>query len=50
MPGDLISSRGVAIAARIPTFFDVLQDLWDPVNNTTGIVNLGLAENVGFNH
>lgn len=43
---DETSSRGLALAAKIPTFFDVLKDLWDPESNPRGIVNLGLAENV----
>ncbi|KAI1358261.1 hypothetical protein F5Y08DRAFT_322308 [Xylaria arbuscula] len=41
----IVSSRGAAIAERIPSFFDVLQNLWDPINNPNGVVNLGLAEN-----
>ncbi|KAJ3577190.1 hypothetical protein NPX13_g3371 [Xylaria arbuscula] len=41
----IVSSRGAAIAERIPSFFDVLQNLWDPINKPNGVVNLGLAEN-----
>ena len=41
-----ISSRGLALAAKMPVFFDVLKDLWDFESNPNGIVNLGLAENV----
>ncbi|KAF2020877.1 putative aspartate aminotransferase [Aaosphaeria arxii CBS 175.79] len=40
-----ISSRGTRIAAQSPQFFDILQDLWDPVTNPNGFVNMGLAEN-----
>ncbi|OQD59966.1 hypothetical protein PENPOL_c036G10679 [Penicillium polonicum] len=40
-----VSSRGLALAAKIPTFFDVLKDPWSPESNPQGIVNLGLAEN-----
>lgn len=50
MSMNIVSSRGAAIAGRIPQYFDVLQDLWDPMNNPKGIVNLGLAENVRFYH
>jgi hypothetical protein len=41
-----ISSRGLALEARKPVFFDVLNNLWDPESNPDGIVNIGLAENV----
>ncbi|KAK1141771.1 hypothetical protein N8T08_008436 [Aspergillus melleus] len=40
-----ISSRGLALTAKMPVFFDVLKNLWDPESNPNGIVNLGLAEN-----
>lgn len=41
-----ISSRGLALEARKPVFFDVLNNLWNPESNPDGIVNIGLAENV----
>ncbi|PNP41500.1 hypothetical protein TGAMA5MH_06601 [Trichoderma gamsii] len=40
-----ISSRAVAYLPQAPKFFDVLDDLWHPITNPGGIVNLGLAEN-----
>ncbi|CRG86154.1 putative inactive 1-aminocyclopropane-1-carboxylate synthase-like protein 2 [Talaromyces islandicus] len=40
-----VSSRGLALAPKVPVFFDVLKDLWDPESNPNGTVNLGLAEN-----
>ncbi|KAL4755585.1 pyridoxal phosphate-dependent aminotransferase [Aspergillus foveolatus] len=39
-----LSSRGLALEANKPVFFDVLNNLWDP-SNPDGIVNIGLAEN-----
>lgn len=44
-----VSSRGLALAPKVPVFFDVLKDLWDPESNPNGTVNLGLAENVRHN-
>ncbi|KAJ5963092.1 aspartate aminotransferase [Penicillium waksmanii] len=44
MEGNL-SGRGKAFATEKPTFLEVLSDLWDPVSNPDGIVNIGLAEN-----
>jgi len=41
-----LSTRGNALADQKPAFLDVLQDIWDPVENPNGIVNIGLAENV----
>ncbi|KAE8381470.1 pyridoxal phosphate-dependent transferase [Aspergillus bertholletiae] len=40
-----VSSRGLALAPKVPVFFDVLENLWDPESNPNGTVNLGLAEN-----
>ncbi|KAL4908704.1 hypothetical protein BDW74DRAFT_173936 [Aspergillus multicolor] len=40
-----ISSRGLALEAKKPVFFDVLNNLWNPESNPDGIVNIGLAEN-----
>ncbi|OJJ03415.1 hypothetical protein ASPVEDRAFT_63137 [Aspergillus versicolor CBS 583.65] len=40
-----VSSRGLSLAPKVPVFFDVLKDLWDPESNPNGTVNLGLAEN-----
>jgi hypothetical protein len=42
-----ISSRGLTLESRKPVFFDVLNNLWDPESNPDGIINIGLAENVG---
>jgi hypothetical protein len=42
-----ISSRGLTLEAKKPVFFDVLNNLWDPESNPDGIINIGLAENVG---
>ncbi|WAO96908.1 Aminotran-1-2 domain-containing protein [Fusarium falciforme] len=44
---DCISARGVSFLPEVPKFFDVLNDLWHPEKNPEGILNLGLAENVG---
>ncbi|KAJ5104256.1 aspartate aminotransferase [Penicillium argentinense] len=44
MEGNL-SARGKAFAAQKPTSLEVLSDLWDPISNPDGIVNIGLAEN-----
>ncbi|KAJ4172980.1 hypothetical protein NW754_003186 [Fusarium falciforme] len=44
---DCISARGVSFLPEVPKFFDVLNNLWHPEKNPEGIVNLGLAENVG---
>lgn len=44
--GEIISNRGRALEPKVPVFFDVLNNLWDPEANPDGIVNLGLAENV----
>lgn len=41
-----VSSRGLALKAKMPVFLDVLRDLWDPELNPNGIINLGLVENV----
>lgn len=41
-----LSTRGNTLADQKPVFLDVLQDIWDPVENPNGIVNIGLAENV----
>ncbi|KAJ5279493.1 hypothetical protein N7478_004865 [Penicillium angulare] len=41
-----ISSRGESLAKKKPVFLDVLADIWDPLVNPTGVVNLGLAENI----
>ena len=46
---EITSARGTALAAQKPAFLDVLGDLWDAQSNPEGIVNLGLAENVGRN-
>lgn len=46
---ECISSRAVTFVPQAPQFFDVLDDLWHPESNPNGIVNLGLAENVGKN-
>ena len=43
---NVISARGRALEPKVPVFFDVLNNLWDPESNPDGIVNLGLAENV----
>ncbi|KAE8423675.1 pyridoxal phosphate-dependent transferase [Aspergillus pseudocaelatus] len=40
-----VSSRGLALTAKMPAFFHVLKDLWHPSSNPNGIVNMGLAEN-----
>ncbi len=45
-PSDTISARGRSLEPKVPVFFDVLNNLWDPELNPDGIVNLGLAENV----
>ena len=45
-PSDTISARGRFLEPKVPVFFDVLNNLWDPELNPDGIVNLGLAENV----
>ena len=42
-----VSERGKGLAAQRPSFLAVLSDLWSPTSNRNGIVNLGLAENVG---
>jgi hypothetical protein len=42
-----VSERGKALAAQRPSFLAVLSDLWSPTSNPDGILNLGLAENVG---
>lgn len=47
---DCISPRGIGFLPDAPKFFDVLNDLWDPETNPEGIVNLGLAENVGIRY
>ncbi|CAG8923318.1 unnamed protein product [Penicillium salamii] len=44
-----ISNRGNSLAAQIPSFLTVLNDLWSPTTNPDGIVNLGLAENLQSN-
>ncbi|OJJ57415.1 hypothetical protein ASPSYDRAFT_58955 [Aspergillus sydowii CBS 593.65] len=44
-PSDTISARGRSLEPKVPVFFDVLNNLWDPELNPDGIVNLGLAEN-----
>jgi metal-sulfur cluster biosynthetic enzyme len=43
---DIVSDRGRSLEPKVPVFFDVLNNLWDPELNSDGIVNLGLAENV----
>ncbi|BCS27097.1 pyridoxal phosphate-dependent aminotransferase [Aspergillus puulaauensis] len=43
--GGILSDRGRALEPKVPVFFDVLNNLWDPEANPDGIVNLGLAEN-----
>lgn len=30
-----------------PAFLEVLNDLWHPEANPSGVINIGLAENVG---
>ncbi|EYE98293.1 putative aspartate aminotransferase [Aspergillus ruber CBS 135680] len=40
-----VSSRGRHLATKMPTFFHVLKDQWNPESNPQGIVNIGLAEN-----
>ncbi|KAJ5107102.1 hypothetical protein N7456_003777 [Penicillium angulare] len=40
-----LSLRGEGLAKQKPVFLDVLANIWDPVLNPTGVVNLGLAEN-----
>lgn len=44
---DSLSARGKSFVAQKPSFLDVLADLWDPKSNPDGILNIGLAENVG---
>ncbi|CAG7985264.1 unnamed protein product [Penicillium olsonii] len=40
-----VSSRGLGLSTKMPAFFHVLEDQWDPTSNPQGIVNIGLAEN-----
>lgn len=42
-----LSLRGSELAQQKPVFLDILSDAWDPVSNPEGVVNIGLAENVG---
>lgn len=43
-----LSARGKDFAAQKPSFLEVLSDLWVPQSNPNGVVNIGLAENVGI--
>ena len=41
-----LSMRGEDLVKQKPVFLDVLADIWDPLTNPEGMVNIGLAENV----